>query len=339
MLHEDLEDRVITDRGSWFHHAPLHAPADWPMCKPMTYRIAHLSDCHLGPLPSIRRRELLSKRVLGYINWQRNRAKAFVAGTTENLIADMQAQSPDHIAVTGDLVNLGLEAEFENAGRFLAGLGTPETVTAIPGNHDAYVPGALDRFNLHCAPYLTSDPDRAPQIGPYPVIRQRGPVVIVGLSTAHASGPFMASGAVDRRQRERMKAELFSTSGQFRVVLIHHPPFDKAGPWHKRLIGAKDVRAIWQSTGAELILHGHTHLPTRRTVEGPEGPIAVFGVASAAQAAGGHRPAASYTLFDVGETANGWTVTATRRGYPHSGGAVAELSKEAFEVARPSGTT
>lgn len=301
----------------------------------MTFRLAHISDCHLGPLPLIRRRELASKRVLGYINWQRNRAKAFVAGTIEALVADMQAQAPDHIAVTGDLVNLGLEAEFENAGRFLATLGTPQTVTTIPGNHDAYVPGALDRFNLHCAPFLASDRDTTPEVGPYPVIRQRGPLAIIGLSTARASGPFMATGSVDRRQRDRMEAELASRTGQFRVVLIHHPPFDKAGPAHKRLIGAKRVRAIWQRTGAELILHGHTHLPTRRTVAGRDGPIAVFGVASAAQAAGGHKPAASYTLFTIEQTPTSWTVTATRRGYPPAGGEVQELSRETFTLARP----
>jgi 3',5'-cyclic AMP phosphodiesterase CpdA len=297
----------------------------------MTFRIAHLSDCHLGPLPPVRRRELLSKRVLGYLNWQRNRAKAFVGGTTETLIADLKAQSPDHIAVTGDLVNIALEAEFENAGLFLATLGTPDIVTVIPGNHDAYVPGALERFNLHCAPFLESDTP-----GPllYPVLRQRGPVQIIGLSTATATGPFLATGALDQNQRTRMAAALDASKDRFRLVLIHHPPFDRAGPWHKRLIGAKRVRAIWQDHGADLILHGHTHLPTRRTVPGPTGPIPVFGVASAAQGIGGHKPAASYTLFDIDESEEGWTVTATRRGYPPDGGPITELLTENFAALR-----
>lgn len=295
----------------------------------MTFRIAHLSDCHLGPLPPVSRRELMSKRVLGYLNWQRNRAKAFVAGTTDTLISDLKTQSPDHIAVTGDLVNIALEAEFENASRFLAGLGTPDSVTAIPGNHDAYVPGAIDRFNLHCAANLASD---TPHSSVYPVLRQRGPVQIIGLSTATATGPFMATGSVDKRQRTCMASELDASKDRFRLMLIHHPPFDRAGPWYKRLVGAKRVRDVWKEHGAELILHGHTHLPTRQTVEGPNGPIAVFGVASAAQAPGGHKPAASYTLFDVDETDTGWNVTATRRGYPADGGAITELSREVFET-------
>lgn len=298
----------------------------------MTFRLAHISDCHLGPLPQVKRRELVSKRVLGYVNWQYNRAKAFVASTTDTLLDDLKTQAPDHIAVTGDLVNLGLEAEFENAGRFLAGLGTPDEVTAVPGNHDAYVPGALDRFNLHCAPNLASDAARPQQTDPYPVLRSRGPLTIIGLSTARASGPFMATGAVSQRQRDRMAAELATAKGTFRLILIHHPPFDQSGPWHKRLIGAKRVRAVWQEYGAELILHGHTHLPTRKTVPGPRGSIPVFGVASSAQAPGGHKPPASYTLFEIDEIDEGWSVTAIRRGYPDEGGAVQELSRETFQT-------
>lgn len=295
----------------------------------MTFRIAHISDCHLGPLPPAKLRELASKRVLGYLNWRRNRAQTFESTTTDHLIDDLKAHSPDHIAVTGDLVNIALEAEFENASRFLAGLGTSDSVTAIPGNHDAYVPGAIDRFNLHCAANLASD---TPHSSIYPVLRQRGPVQIIGLSTATATGPFMATGSVDPRQRTCMASELDASNDRFRLVLVHHPPFDRAGPWYKRLVGAGRVRDVWKEHGAELILHGHTHLPTRRTVPGPNGPIAVFGVASAAQAPGGHKPAANYTLFDVDETDTGWKVTATRRGHPADGGAITELSREVFET-------
>lgn len=295
----------------------------------MTFRLAHLSDCHLGPLPAILVGQLASKRMLGYLNWQRNRAKAFVPGTTDLLVADLKANQPDHIAVTGDLVNLGLESEFEHAGRFLADLGPPDRVTAIPGNHDAYVPGALERFNHHCAPFLTSD-NACLALSPYPLVRKRGPVTLIGMSTALDTHPFMATGALDKDQRDAMAARLAGAQGSFRVVLIHHPPFDGAAPWHKRLVDARTVRAIWQEKGAELILHGHTHLPTRRTIAGPKAPIEVFGVASAAQAPGGHKPPASYTLFEIDESQSGWTVTAIRRGYPASGGAIAELSRESF---------
>lgn len=300
----------------------------------MTFRLAHLSDCHLGPLPPVRWPELMSKRVLGYINWQRNRGKAMVSGTIEHLVDDLKAQAPDHIAVTGDLVNLGLEAEFERAGTFLKTLGNPDTVTAIPGNHDAYVPGALARFNVHCAPYLTSDED-AGAASPYPVVRQRGPVAVIGLSSACATGPFMATGKVSADQKAKLSQTLTDRLGTFRIVLIHHPPQPKAGPRHKRLVGAQSVRALLAAAGAELVLHGHTHLPTRTEIPGPGGPIAVYGVASAAQSPGGHKPPANYTLFDIEEAGDSWQVTATRRGYPAAGGAIADLSVDRFAVPKP----
>ena len=74
--------------------------------------LAHLSDPHLPPLPSLSLRELAGKRALGALNWRRNRHAIHRRDVLDAVVADIQAQRPDHIAVTGDLVNLALEAEF-----------------------------------------------------------------------------------------------------------------------------------------------------------------------------------------------------------------------------------
>ena len=74
----------------------------------MAFTLAHLSDPHLPPLPAARLRDLASKRALGYLNWTRNRHKYHRREVLDALVADMRAQAPDHIAVTGDLVNLSL---------------------------------------------------------------------------------------------------------------------------------------------------------------------------------------------------------------------------------------
>ena len=79
------------------------------------FTLAHLSDPHLPPLPAARLHELAGKRAFGYLNWTRNRHKYHRREVLDALVADMQAQRPDHIAVTGDLVNLALEAEFAPA--------------------------------------------------------------------------------------------------------------------------------------------------------------------------------------------------------------------------------
>ena len=40
------------------------------------FRLAHLSDPHLGPLPKPKLRELASKRLTGYMNWRRGRSRS-----------------------------------------------------------------------------------------------------------------------------------------------------------------------------------------------------------------------------------------------------------------------
>ena len=100
------------------------------------FTLAHLSDPHLSPLPQPRLSELAGKRVFGYLNWTRNRQKFYRRDVLDTLVSDMLAQAPDHIAVTGDLVNLALEAEFAPSLAWLEGVGKPDRVTVIPGNHD-----------------------------------------------------------------------------------------------------------------------------------------------------------------------------------------------------------
>src|SRR5215212_11736565 len=96
--------------------------------------LAHLSDPHLAPLPRPRPLELLSKRGLGYLNWLRKRRSIHRADMLAALVADLKAHAPDHIAVTGDLVNLSLTKEFAPACAWLAGLGDANAVTVVPGN-------------------------------------------------------------------------------------------------------------------------------------------------------------------------------------------------------------
>src|SRR5262249_13785552 len=103
------------------------------------FTLAHLSDIQLSPMPRARRRELIGKRVLGYVNWHRGRKLVHRRDILDVLTRDIAERRPDHVAVTGDLVNLGLPGEFVLAAEWLRHLGPPERVTAIPGNHDAYV--------------------------------------------------------------------------------------------------------------------------------------------------------------------------------------------------------
>jgi 3',5'-cyclic AMP phosphodiesterase CpdA len=280
------------------------------------FRLAHLSDIHLGPLPDVAYRQLVSKRVLGYVNWQRNRSRFIHDTVIEAIVTDIKASQPDHIAITGDLVNLALDREVELARLWLETLGNPHDVSLVPGNHDAYVPGALDRVCRSWSQWMGADVAGAVDRYGFPYMRVRKNVALIGTASARATGPFMANGFFRSGQAHRLAATLDSAGrrGLFRVVMIHHPPVRNAVPQHKRLFGIGIFQNVVRRHGAELILHGHSHLPSLYWIEGKSGKVPVVGVAAAGQSPGGHMPAAQFNLLDIDGEPERWNVRLTRRG-------------------------
>jgi 3',5'-cyclic AMP phosphodiesterase CpdA len=284
------------------------------------FRLAHLSDIHLGPLPElpdIGYRHLVSKRVIGYVNWQRNRRRFLHDGVIDAIVADMKANNPDHIAVTGDLVNIALDQEIELARLWLETLGDPHDVSVVPGNHDAYVPGALDRACRAWSAWMGADVEGAVDRHTFPYLRVRGRLALIGATSARATAPFMANGFFRAGQARRLAATLDAAAGRglFRVVMIHHPPVRNAVAQHKRLFGIGTFQKIMRRHGAELILHGHSHLPSLYWIDGKEGArVPVVGVAAAGQVPGGARPAAQFNLIDIDGEPGSWKVKLARRG-------------------------
>ena len=278
-----------------------------------SFTLAHLSDPHLPPLPTPTLRELAGKRALGYLNWTRNRQRHHRRDVLDALVSDLQAQAPDHIAVTGDLVNLALEAEFAPALKWLEGVGAPDRVTVIPGNHDAYVRATQHRFAQVWKPYLDGD-DRSGGGIVFPLLRRRGPLALISVSSAVPTPPLMATGWLGRAQLEaldRLLAQL-SAGLAFRVLLIHHPLRSDAHA--KRLTDSFELRALLLRHGVELILHGHDHVHSTIWIEGPKGSIPAIGVPSASALAHGRHPAAAYNLFSIAREGEAWRCEQTVRG-------------------------
>lgn len=289
----------------------------------MTFLLAHLSDPHLPPLPVARIRELAGKRMLGYLNWTRNRHARHSRAMLDALVADARQQRPDHIAVTGDLVNLSLDSEYAPARQWIESVGPPDRVTVIPGNHDAYVKGAAERFNDEFADYISGDAKAA---APYPFVRRRGDVALIATSTAVPTAPLMATGWLGNAQRDALDKVLAALALQkaFRVFLIHHPL--RSHEHHKRLTDSAEVLAILKRRGADLVLHGHDHVHATIHVEGPHGMIPVVGVPSASATVGGKRPPAAYHLFAIDWENDAWRCTQTTRGFDERG-VLRELAK------------
>ncbi|AJY45968.1 metallophosphoesterase family protein [Martelella endophytica] len=301
------------------------------------FTLAHISDVHLGPLPQLSPRELFSKRITGFFNWQRNRKKQLGKDTLENLLLALADEAPDHLAITGDLVNLATKTEIENAGEWLKSVGPAHEVSLIPGNHDAYVGGAYARVCRAWHDYMLGDDaagqDEAPIAFPY--LRRRGPVAIIGCSSAVPSPPFLAIGTFERKQA-RKTAELLKQAGEeglFRIVMIHHPPVRNAAARHKRLIGIRRFRAAISTGGCELVLHGHTHLNTVNFIETPQGKTPVIGIAAAGQGTGGKKPPSAFNMISVSGKPGQWEMHCRRHALSAESGAIEPESEFRFSYA------
>ncbi len=306
------------------------------------FRLAHLSDPHVPPLPSPRVGELLNKRLLGYLSWQRRRKAVHRPEILDALCDDLTSQGPDHVVVTGDIVNISLPAEFEAAARWLGRLGPEERVTVVPGNHDAYVGLPFSEGWRHWAGYMTSEemagPAQAPQgYGDFPLLRRRGPLALIGLSSAVPSGPGRATGRLGGPQIEALEhlLERLGEEGLFRVVLVHHPLLDETTKRRKRLLDSAELRAAIGRSGAELLLHGHDHRFLEAEVAGRDGPVPVFGVPSASARPYAGRPGAHYFLYEVARTREGWQVTARARGLAAPDQPIAESFVRSAVLERP----
>jgi 3',5'-cyclic AMP phosphodiesterase CpdA len=282
------------------------------------FRIAHLTDPHVGPLPRPRLRELLNKRITGFVNYRRGRQKIHDMELLALLVADIRAQAPDHIACTGDLCNVGLPSEWKTSRVFLEGLGAPETVSFVPGNHDAYVPGSLEGVLGECGAWTRGDDGTT---ATFPYLRRRGPVAIVGLSSAIPTAPFVASGRLGRRQlaaAEKLLVEL-APENCFRLVLVHHPPHVGGAKAGRNLTDAPAFEAMIRRVGAELVIHGHNHVGSLAWLEAPKARVPVIGAPSASSRASPLTHGAEYNMYAISKDETGFLLAAERRGITPDG--------------------
>ena len=292
------------------------------------FRLAHLSDVHLGPMPKIFWTRLLSKRITGYINWQRNRAKEFSPAVLRELTDHMIAANPDHVVVTGDLVNLALPEEISRAQKWLEALGTGEDISIVCGNHDSYIKGMLEVAITSWRQYLIGD-DRIPvkDNADFPLLRRRGPCSIILVNTALPTKPFDATGLFDQGQAEKLEKLLIEEKDNCRVILIHHPPFANATKPANRLIGDDLFRDVVKKSGAELVLHGHTHLDTVNYIDGPNNKVPIDCVPAGGQGIGGKKPPARYNVFEIDRASDGWDIDQRRVGYHDEKPGIIDLGK------------
>ena len=249
--------------------------------------------------------ELFGKRAVGYVNLVVNRVRKHKMDLLEDMRVDLRAQAPDHLAVTGDLSNIAVTAEWRSALAWLDLSGVaPDAISVIPGNHDAYVPEVLAtrEFERLFAPYQTSDLDRQgdAESAHYPFVQIREPLALIGVSSAVATGDLGAWGEIGEAQLARLEAILKAPelAALTRVVLVHHPPVLHKDGEHRNLRDRDAFAQVLARAGADLVLHGHDHEDQRAELPGPDGrAIPVIGAGSASYAGGPERRA-RYSVYE-----------------------------------------
>ncbi len=294
------------------------------------FRLAHVTDPHFRGFAGVGVADFVGKRALGAVNLVVNRTRKHKMELLEALREDLRAQTVDHVALTGDLSNISIEAEWRAALRWLEALGAgADAVTVIPGNHDAYVPEVVASrvFERLFAAYQTRD---LASEGSYPFVRLRGDVALISVSSSVATGDFGAWGEVGAPQLARLEATLRdqTIAGKSRVVLIHHPPVMIKEGEHRNLKDRAALAAVLARTGAELVLHGHDHADERATLDGPGGArIPVVGAGSASYAGAPERRA-RYNVYEI----EGRAITCVIRAHDEATDAFREYGRETLTV-------
>ena len=229
-------------------------------------RIAHFSDVHCTINPLIRRpHRVIGKRIMGSLNYFFGGRRTHFSHSDrrlELLLADVDAQSPDHVVCTGDLTQMSFPEEFETAAKiFGQRLESPSRFTVIPGNHDRYTK-ATDQgrhfenwFGSICAE------------GTFPFTKRLSDsVTLVGLDPCRATGMADSSGLLGKEQLSALKEVLrqLSAENQFVIIALHYAPFRRNGNPDRPNHGLRDLDSfleIVEQEGASvrMVIHGHIH--------------------------------------------------------------------------------
>ncbi len=277
----------------------------------MMVRIAHISDLHVLSRTGAQWRAMLfNKRLTGYANTLLRRGRVH---RREFLLAVLQAASKgaDHVVVTGDITNLALESEYDDARWLLSGVARSVEVTVVPGNHDIYLPAIFHerQFAYHFGEFLESDvPELALDLppGPFPCVKLRGPVAIIGLSSAVPRPPFIAAGFVGDKQLDALARVLAhpEVARRTAVILIHHPPVDgrsRIAQLRDGLVDAAAFRQALAPLARGLVLFGHVHKRGRCVLPTPAGALDVVAASGAALDHPDPSVRAGFNLYDIGE--------------------------------------
>ncbi|MGH6854472.1 MAG: metallophosphoesterase family protein, partial [Aestuariivirga sp.] len=257
------------------------------------------------------------------LSWHLRRRKLHDPAVAAIVAEDIKAAAPDHIAFTGDMVNVAAWAEFPLAARWIENLGSPENLSFVPGNHDCYVDCPWEQGLGHFAPWMTGDLQvkeartDAQIATPFPFVRLRQNVALIALASGRPQPLRRAGGKLGAAQLSSLSVLLrdLRQRGYARVVLIHHPPLPGLAPSRKALRDAGALRRVLVEEGAELVLHGHNHRHMLNPLATSYGACHVVGIPSASMRAGGRDHPAAWYFYRILRQEGRWLTAVTVRAF------------------------
>lgn len=193
--------------------------------------LAHVSDVHLG---------------------------ADDADVVDALVADVAAAGPDATVITGDLTMRARDREFARARDLLARLPHPRLV--VLGNHDVPLYDVAERMTDPYDNFQDGVQDDLDPVLDLPGAR------VLGLQSQPRWR--WKSGRVSKRQARLVADVLGSTpEGRVRVLALHHPP---SLDGLERMAGLGRLRRALHRARVDLVLAGHTHVPSVTALEVPD---------------------------------------------------------------------
>ena len=230
-------------------------------------RIAHLSDLHIDSPDFLRISELFwgilpNRRILGAANFVFGRSSVHsleVLRAAVNAVDDARA---DHCVVTGDLSNLAIDAEFRFVRSVLDGIGGPERLSLVPGNHDCYTPESVRsrRFERHFGDLI--DPLAGADVT-FPAHKDIQGCRLILARTPTRTPPGFSYGRLGTQQMERILTLATEAAGQGMFVILaqHHHLNPRKGL--NELTGPFKDRdtelAMIAESPISVVIHGHDH--------------------------------------------------------------------------------
>lgn len=234
-------------------------------------RIAHLSDVHILD-PRSKTQGARYRFATKFVSLGRSMDPTLRGQKLARALAHAKARGATHYVISGDLTEVGEPAEFEHLAHVLEDAALPpDSVTLVPGNHDAYTsPNAWSR--ALAGPLARFAPTSATAPGK---IVDRGDVAFLPIDTSYFQTIARSSGEFTKRTAEIVheRAGDPALRSKALVLVVHHPPFHphRVLRWIDGLRGGAEVLELMAKNPRLQLLHGHLHRMMDRILLAREG--------------------------------------------------------------------